>query len=68
MVKNEQNDGRWMSVEEIAQHLGVSRDAIYKWIDRKGIPCHKVGSLWKFQKSEVDEWVKEGSAGKKNEA
>lgn len=52
----------WLSVEQIAQHLGVSKDAIYKWIDRKGIPCYKVGRLWKFQRSEVDEWVRSGGA------
>ena len=26
---------RWLSVEEIAAHLGVNRDTIYKWIERQ---------------------------------
>jgi excisionase family DNA binding protein len=26
---------RWLSVDEIAAYLGVKRDTIYKWIDRK---------------------------------
>jgi excisionase family DNA binding protein len=34
---------RWLSVEEIATHLGVSRDTVYKWIKRKHLPAHKVG-------------------------
>ena len=55
---------RWLSVEEIAAHLGVNRDTIYKWIERKKMPAHKVGRLWKFLASEVDLWVKQGSAAR----
>lgn len=55
-------DDRWLSVEEIAQHLGVKRDTVYKWIEGKKMPAHKVGRLWKFQKKQVDIWVKSGNA------
>lgn len=53
---------RWLSVGEIAAHLGVNPDTIYKWITRKKMPAHKVGRLWKFLASEVDAWVKGGHA------
>lgn len=53
---------RWLSVQEIAAHLGVNRDTVYKWIERKKLPAHKVGRLWKFLGSEVDRWVKGGKA------
>ena len=56
---------RWLSVEEIAAHLGVNPDTIYKWIERKKMPAHKVGRLWKFLASEVDQWVKGGKAAQK---
>lgn len=52
-----------MSLDEIAQHLSVSRDTVYRWIDDRGLPAHKVGRLWKFKVSEVDEWVRAGKAG-----
>jgi excisionase family DNA binding protein len=48
----------WVSVDEVAQHLGVAKDSIYRWIERKGLPAHKVGRLWKFKLAEVDEWVR----------
>ena len=54
---------RWLSVEEIAAHLGVKRDTVYKWIERKAMPAHKVGRLWKFRKNEIDAWVCSGAAG-----
>lgn len=58
---------RWLSVEEIAAHLGVNPDTLYKWIDRKRMPAHKVGRLWKFLASEVDRWVKGGMAAQKTD-
>jgi excisionase family DNA binding protein len=55
-------EDRWLSVDEIAAYLGVKRDTVYKWIDLKGMPAHKVGRLWKFRKEDVDQWVRSGGA------
>lgn len=55
---------RWLSVNEIAEHLGVSKDTIHKWIKNKSIPSHRIGKLWKFKASEVDEWVRSGESDK----
>jgi excisionase family DNA binding protein len=54
---------QWLSADDIAEHLGVTKDTIYAWISDKGMPAHKVGRLWKFQASEVDDWVRTGDAG-----
>lgn len=51
----------WLSADAIAAHLGVTKDTVYAWIAEKGMPAHKVGRLWKFQTSDVDEWVRNGS-------
>jgi excisionase family DNA binding protein len=53
-------DDRWLSVEEIAEHLGVTKDSVYRWIEKRGLPAHKLGKLWKFKKDEVDAWVRSG--------
>ena len=53
---------RWYSLEEIAEHLGVSQDTIHRWIRTKQMPAHKVGRLWKFDVHEVNDWVKSGKA------
>ena len=55
----------WLSAEEIAGHLGVTKDTVYVWIADKAMPAHKVGRLWKFQASEVDSWVRSGGTGGK---
>ncbi len=58
----------WVSVEQIAEHLGVTRDSIYRWIDSKHLPAHRVRRLWKFKASEVDEWVRADGANTANDA
>ena len=58
-------DERWLSVDEIAEYLGVSKDTVYVWINEKGMPAHRMGRLWKFKREEVDEWVISGGASDK---
>ena len=61
MMESKMED-RWLSVDEMGEYLGVKRDTVYKWINEKGMPAHRMGRLWKFKKNEVDDWVKAGSA------
>jgi excisionase family DNA binding protein len=53
----------WVSVEDVAKHLGVAKDSVYRWIDHRELPAHRIGRLWKFKLSEVDAWVRAGGAG-----
>lgn len=53
---------RWQSLEEIAGHLGVSKDTIRIWIKKETIPYHKIGRQYKFRISEVDAWVESGQS------
>lgn len=55
-------EDRWLTVDDISKYLSVTKDTIYKWIENRNMPAHKVGRKWMFQKSEVDEWVKSGKA------
>ena len=52
----------WVSVQDVAGHLGVARDSVYRWIDHRGLPAYKIGRLWKFRLSDVDRWVRAGGA------
>lgn len=53
---------KWSSLEEIADHLGVSKDTIRIWIKKGAIPHRKIGKQYKFKISEIDTWVDSGKS------
>ncbi len=44
-------------MDDVAAHLGVTKDSIYRWIERRGLPASKIGKLWKLKLTAVDAWV-----------
>ena len=54
--------GSWVSVEGVAKDLGVAKDWVYRWVEHKALPTHKVDCLWQFKPSEVDPWVRVAGA------
>lgn len=50
----------WVNLEDVATHLSVSKDTIRNWIRGGLLPAYKVGKMYKFKLSEVDQWVREG--------
>ena len=48
---------RWVSMEEICNHLGASRDTVKKMVKTQNMPAYKFDRKWKFKISEVDEWM-----------
>jgi excisionase family DNA binding protein len=34
-------EDRWLSVDEIADHFGINRDTVYKWISERQMLGHK---------------------------
>jgi len=59
-------EDRWLSVSEIATYLGITPDSVYRWIEGRSMPAHRVGRRWKFRKEEIDDWVKSGGADERN--
>ena len=49
-------------MDDVAEHLGVSKDTVYAWLAKREMPAHRVGRLWKFKLSDVDSWVIAGGA------
>ena len=58
----DQAQKKWSSIDEIAEHLGVSKDTIRIWIKKKEMPAYKNGKQRRFRISEVDQWVKRRDA------
>ncbi|MFR5640122.1 MAG: helix-turn-helix domain-containing protein [Butyricicoccus sp.] len=48
-------------MDDAAAYLGIKTVTLRNWIKKKtGIPAHRVGKLWKFKRSELDEWIASG--------
>jgi len=48
-----------LTVEEVAQYFRVSERTIYDWAQHNKIPCGKLGTTWRFKRSEIEEWANE---------
>ena len=57
----------WVGIAEVAAHLQVTKDSIYRWVDSKGFPAHRVGRCSRFKLSQVDDWV-QSSSGDESES
>jgi len=55
-------ESKWSTLVEICDYLKVSRETVLNWINKKNMPAHKAGRLWRFDVTEVDEWIKSGGA------
>ena len=62
---NEKIEDNYISIDEAAEYLGIKTVTLRNWIKQdKEIPAHKVGKLWKFKKTEIDDWVNSGKSAK----
>jgi PTS system nitrogen regulatory IIA component len=46
-----------LTIEEIAKYLRVSERTVYDWAQKGEIPSGKIGTAWRFKKSEIENWV-----------
>lgn len=48
-----------LTIEEVAKYLRVSERTVYDWAQKGEIPAGKIGTVWRFKKSEIERWVNE---------
>jgi PTS system nitrogen regulatory IIA component len=46
-----------LTIEEVAKYLRVSERTVYEWAQKGEIPAGKIGTVWRFKKSEMERWV-----------
>ena len=52
-----------LTIEEVAKYLRVSERTVYDWAQKGEIPSGKIGTVWRFQRSEIEQWVNERLSG-----
>ena len=48
---------RWINLGEAAAHLNVSKSFLYQKGEELGIPRARLGSKYRYKKSELDTWL-----------
>ena len=46
-----------LTIDEVAKYLRVSERTIYEWAQKGEIPSGKIGTVWRFKKTELEQWV-----------
>ena len=47
-----------MDIDELADYLRLKKQTIYNWLHQRKITGIKVGGVWRFERKEVDVWLK----------
>ena len=56
-----------LTIEEVAKYLRVSERTVYDWAQKGEVPSGKIGTVWRFKKSEIEKWVNDRlSSGQKS--
>jgi len=54
-----------LTIEEVAKYLRVSERTVYDWAQKGEIPSGKIGTVWRFKKNDIEQWVNDRlSAGR----
>lgn len=46
-----------MTIKELADYLKIAEKTAYRFALERKVPGFKVGTAWRFRKSEVDRWI-----------
>ena len=57
-ILHQEEDGRMMTVHEMAQYLRLSEAKVYQMARDGMIPAVRIGKSWRFKKEMVDEWIR----------
>lgn len=56
-------DGSILTIKEVAEYLKVNERTVYRLAGAKKIPAFKVGGIWRFLRSDIDQWIKDKTTG-----
>jgi len=46
-----------LKIKDIVELLNVSEKTVYRWIKDKKIPCYRINHQYRFNRSEINEWI-----------
>jgi excisionase family DNA binding protein len=46
-----------MTLKDVSEYLKIAEKTLYGYVQKGQIPGIKIGSAWRFRKSEIDAWL-----------
>ena len=56
-----------LDVNDLAKYLKLQKQTIYNWLNQRKISGIKIGGVWRFDKQEIDKWLRSQSRKAKRE-
>jgi excisionase family DNA binding protein len=56
-MPKDKSDGEILTVSELADYMRVHSTTIYRLLKLGGFPAFKIGSDWRFKRTEIDKWI-----------
>ena len=53
----------FMTVQKLADYLGLNKQTIYRLLEQGKIPAIKIGRSWRFDKTVIDGWLRQKTVG-----
>lgn len=47
-----------LNVEDLAKYLKLQKQTIYNWLNQGKISGMKVGGVWRFDRRDIDTWLR----------
>lgn len=57
---------RLLDVDDLAKYLKLQKQTIYNWLHQRKISGIKLGGVWRFNRKDIDRWLREQSREIKN--
>jgi PTS system nitrogen regulatory IIA component len=54
---------KWLTIDELADYIKMSRTKLYGMAKRGEVPASKIGNQWRFDREEIDQWMKAHATG-----
>lgn len=61
------DNDKWLTLEELTEYLKLGRTKLYQMAQKGKLPASKVGNQWRFDREEIDEWVRSQRIPKSNQ-
>lgn len=49
---------RLIDIDDLANYLKLRKQTIYNWLHQGKLSGIKVGGVWRFERKEIDSWLK----------